>query len=167
MLQAHATRNTYDLKFRSDAARVKGVACLKGAEGLTVTPHDRFVEVTVLYLNFEVDQRRVARALSQYFGQPRTCLKRGEEGHEARPCPNRRCDRCLQVGHDKEECPNEVLCKICGEEEHVSGSCPTSYSAHIGTDVEQAPEPLQPGPEYTFGGGSTRSGTGFPRHQTV
>ena len=30
MLQALAARNTYDLKFRSDAARVKCASCLKG-----------------------------------------------------------------------------------------------------------------------------------------
>ena len=51
MLQALAARNTYDLKFSSDAARVKGVSCLKGV-GLTVTPYDRSVVVTVLYSGF-------------------------------------------------------------------------------------------------------------------
>ncbi|KAJ8049919.1 hypothetical protein HOLleu_02884 [Holothuria leucospilota] len=66
MLQALEARNTYDLKFKSDAARVKGVSCLKGVEGLTVTPYDGSVAVTVLYLPFEVDQRLVARVLSQY-----------------------------------------------------------------------------------------------------
>ncbi|KAJ8049557.1 hypothetical protein HOLleu_02343 [Holothuria leucospilota] len=49
-----------------------------------------------------------------------------------------RCGRCLQVGHDKAECPNEVRCNLCGEEGHVSGACPTSYSAHASADVEQA-----------------------------
>ncbi|KAJ8050646.1 hypothetical protein HOLleu_03930 [Holothuria leucospilota] len=38
MLQPLAARNTYDLKFRSDAARIQGVSRLKGLEGLTVTP---------------------------------------------------------------------------------------------------------------------------------
>ena len=66
MLQALVARNTYDLKFRSDEARVKGVSALKGIEGLTVTPYDRSLVVTVLYLNYEVDQSLVARVLSQY-----------------------------------------------------------------------------------------------------
>ncbi|KAJ8048965.1 hypothetical protein HOLleu_01493 [Holothuria leucospilota] len=66
MLQPLAAHNTYDLKFRSDAARIQGVSCLKGLEGLTVNPYDRSVVVTVLYLNFEVDQSVVARVLSQY-----------------------------------------------------------------------------------------------------
>ena len=196
MLQALAARNTYDLKFRSDAARIKGVSSLKGVEGLTVTPYDGSVAVTVLYLNFEVDQRLVARVLSQYgtvfdmrwckygtgalqgifngkrqfrmeldrdipsflfiggskahiryFGQPRTCFKCGVEGHEARSCPNRRCGRCLQEGHDKADCPNEVKCNLCGKDGHVSTVCPTSYSARVSADVEEAPEPSQPGPE--------------------
>ena len=66
MLQALAARNTYDLKFKNDAARIKGVSSLKGVEGLTVTPYDRSVVVTVLYLNFEVEQGLVARVLRQY-----------------------------------------------------------------------------------------------------
>ena len=36
MLQAPLARNTYDLKFRSDADRLDGVSRLKGVEGLTV-----------------------------------------------------------------------------------------------------------------------------------
>ncbi|KAJ8018352.1 Zinc finger CCHC domain-containing protein 3 [Holothuria leucospilota] len=182
MLQPLAARNTYDLTFRSDAARIQGVSCLKGLEGLTVTPYDRSVVVTVLYLNFEVDQGLVARVLSQYgtvsdmrwvtyqagelkgilngkrqfrmvlkreipsflfiggskahiryFGQPRTCFKCGERRG------TKRCGKCLQVGHDKVECPNKVWCNLCGEEEHVSGSCPTSYSARASAEV---------GPQY-------------------
>ncbi|KAJ8049027.1 Zinc finger CCHC domain-containing protein 3 [Holothuria leucospilota] len=98
---------------------MQGMCCLKGLEGLTVTPYDRSVVVTVLYLNFE----------------PRTCFKCGDEGHEAKSCPNRRCGRCRQVGHDKAECPNEVRCNLCGEEEHVFGVCSELYSAHAGDEL--------------------------------
>ncbi|KAJ8017593.1 hypothetical protein HOLleu_44892 [Holothuria leucospilota] len=65
MLQALAARNTYDLKFRSDAARIKGMSSLKGVEGLTFSPYDRSVVVTVLYLNFEVEKGQMARVLGQ------------------------------------------------------------------------------------------------------
>ncbi|KAJ8017944.1 Zinc finger CCHC domain-containing protein 3 [Holothuria leucospilota] len=181
MLQPLAARNTYDLKFRSDTARIQGVSCLKGLEGLTVTPYDRSVVVTVLYLNF--DQGLVARVLSQYgtvsdmrwvtyqagelksilsgkkqfrmvlkreipfflfiggskahiryFGQPRTCFKCGEEGHEAKSCPN------------------EVRCNLCGEEGHVSGSCPhfvlglCQYGGGAGPEP-MVEEPRSPSPD--------------------
>ncbi|KAJ8039092.1 hypothetical protein HOLleu_16708 [Holothuria leucospilota] len=45
------------------------------------------------------------------------------------------------------ECPNEVRCNLCGGEGHVSGSCPTSYSARASADVGPAHEPSQSGPE--------------------
>ena len=196
MLQELSARNTYDLKFSSNGDRLEGVSRLKGIQGLTVTPYDRSVVVTVLYLPFEVEQNLVVRVLGQYgtvsdsmwstygegelkgilngkrkfrmvlkrdipsflfiggakahiryFMQPRTCFKCGQEGHEAKWCPNRRCGKCWQLGHDKADCPNEVKCNLCGEDGHVSGACPTSYSARVSADVEEAPEPSQPGPE--------------------
>ena len=52
------------------------------------------------------------------------------------------------MGHGLGTCPNEVRCNLCGEEGHVSGACPTSYSAHASADVEPA-EPSQSGPEYS------------------
>ncbi|KAJ8037085.1 Zinc finger CCHC domain-containing protein 3 [Holothuria leucospilota] len=198
MLQALEARNTYDLKFRSYKALMEIVSSLEAVEGLTVTPYDRSVVVTVLYLNFEVEQGLVARVLGQYgtvsdmrwctygagemrgilngkrqfrmvlkkdipsflfiggskayiryLGQRRTCFKCGVEEHEAKSCPNRRCGKCLQLGHGKPECPNKVRCNLCGEEGHVFGDCPTSYSACASDDVEFAPEPSQTGPEYT------------------
>ncbi|KAJ8043578.1 hypothetical protein HOLleu_10741 [Holothuria leucospilota] len=47
------------------------------------------------------------------------------------------------------QCPNEVRCNLCGEEGHVFGACPTSYSAHVSADVGSAPEPSQTGPQYS------------------
>ncbi|KAJ8049113.1 Zinc finger CCHC domain-containing protein 3 [Holothuria leucospilota] len=69
--------------------------------------------------------------------------------HLKSTCPNRRCGRCRQVGHDKAECPNGVRCNLCGEEGHVFGACPELYSTHASEDVGQAPEPSQLGPEYS------------------
>ncbi|KAJ8044094.1 Zinc finger CCHC domain-containing protein 3 [Holothuria leucospilota] len=169
MLQALAARNTYDLKFRSDAARVKGSLC----GGDSVIPEQYGTVSDMRWCKYgsgelagifngkrqcrmELDRDIPSflfiggsKAHIRYFGQPRTCFKCGQDGHEARSCPSRRCGRCLQVGHDKAECPNEVRCNLCGEEGHVSGACPTSYSAHASADVEQAPEPSQAGPEYS------------------
>ncbi|KAJ8050225.1 Zinc finger CCHC domain-containing protein 3 [Holothuria leucospilota] len=179
MLQALEARNTYDLKFKSDAARVKGVSCLKGVEGLTVTPYDGSVAVTVLYLAFEVDQRLVARVLSQYgtVSEMRWCKytvgelkgifngKRQFRMELVRDIPSflfmggskaliryfcqpRTCFRCGEEGHEAKQCPNEVRCNLCGEEGHVFDACPTSYSAHVSADVGSAPEP-QTGPQYS------------------
>ena len=88
-----------------------------------------------------------AKAHIRYFGQPRTCFKCGEEGHEAKSCPNKRCGKCRQLGHDKAECPNDVKCNLCGEDGHVAGACPASYSARVSADVRPAPEPSQTGPD--------------------
>ena len=66
MLQELSARNTYDLKFSSNEDRLEGVSRLKGIQGLTVTPYDRSVVVTVLYLPFEVEQNLVVRVLGQY-----------------------------------------------------------------------------------------------------
>ncbi|KAJ8049920.1 Zinc finger CCHC domain-containing protein 3 [Holothuria leucospilota] len=136
MLQALEARNTYDLKFKSDAARVKGVSCLKGVEGLTVTPYDGSVAVTVLYLPFEVDQRLVARVLSQYgtVSEMRWCKytagelkgifngKRQFRMELVRDIPS-----FLFIGGSKAHiryfCQPRT-CFRCGEEGHEAKSCP-------------------------------------------
>ncbi|KAJ8048416.1 Zinc finger CCHC domain-containing protein 3 [Holothuria leucospilota] len=171
MLQALEARNTYDLKFKSIAARVKGVSCLKGVEGLTLIPYDGSVAVTVLYLPFEVDQRLVASVLSQYgtVSEMRWCkytggelkgifngkrqfrleLIGGSKAHIRYFCQPRTYFRCGEEGHEAKSCPNEVRCNLCGEEGHVFGACPTLYSALVSADVGSAPEPSQTGPQYS------------------
>ncbi|PIK58068.1 putative zinc finger CCHC domain-containing protein 3-like [Apostichopus japonicus] len=110
-LQALQGRNTYDLRFTSDVTRQKGVTLLSGVEGLTVTPYERSVWVTVIHVGLE----------------PRTCFRCGETGHEAKGCPNKKCGRCLRLGHDTSACPSEVVCSLCGKEGHVFRACPSSY----------------------------------------
>ncbi|PIK38327.1 hypothetical protein BSL78_24840 [Apostichopus japonicus] len=53
-LQALQGRNTYDLRFTSDVTRQKGVTLLSGVEGLTVTPYERSVWVTVIHVGLEL-----------------------------------------------------------------------------------------------------------------
>ena len=59
-------KNSFELAFKSDAARARGVVALKGAENLTVTPYQRTVVVTVLFVHLEVPQDLVCRALALY-----------------------------------------------------------------------------------------------------
>ncbi|KAJ8048362.1 hypothetical protein HOLleu_00643 [Holothuria leucospilota] len=98
-------------------------ACLalKGLEGLTVTPYDRSVVVTVLVERRGTKPSRVLLDVAADTGRWGT----------TRPCPN------------------EVRCNLCGEEGHVFGACPELYSAHASENVGQAPEPSQLGPEYS------------------
>ncbi|KAJ8028536.1 Zinc finger CCHC domain-containing protein 3 [Holothuria leucospilota] len=152
MLQPLAARNTYDLKFRSDAARIQGVSCLKGLEGLTVTPYDRSVVVTVLYLNFEVDQGLVARVLSQYgtVSDMRWVTYQAGElkgilngKRQFRMVLKREIPSFRFIGGSKAHIRyfgQPRTCFKCGEEGHVSGSCPTSYSARA--SAEPGPEPM-------------------------
>ncbi|KAJ8049506.1 hypothetical protein HOLleu_02278 [Holothuria leucospilota] len=143
MLQPLAARNTYDLKFRSDAARIQGVSRLKGLEGLTVTPYDRSVVVTVLYLNFEVDQGLVARVLSQYgtVSDMRwvTYRKReipsflfigGSKAHIRYFGQPRTCFKCSEEGHEAKSCPNR-RCGKCLQVGHEKAECPNEVRCNL------------------------------------
>ncbi|PIK45394.1 putative zinc finger CCHC domain-containing protein 3-like [Apostichopus japonicus] len=65
-LQALQGRNTYDVRFTSDVTRQKGVTLLSGVEGLTVTPYERSVWVTVIHVGLEVRQELVATVLGRF-----------------------------------------------------------------------------------------------------
>ncbi|KAJ8018421.1 hypothetical protein HOLleu_43604 [Holothuria leucospilota] len=158
MLQALAARNTYDLKFRSDAARVKGVSCLKGAEGLTVTPYDRSVAVTVLYLNFEVDQRLVARVLSQYgtVSDMRWCKYGSGElagifngKRQCRMELDRDIPSFLFIGGSKAHIRyfgQPRTCFKCGQEGHEARSCPNRRCGkclQVGHDKAECPNEVR------------------------
>ena len=136
MLQALEARNTYDLKFRSYTALREGVSSLKGVEGLTVTPYDRSVVVTVLYLNFEVEQGLVARVLGQYgaVSDGRWCTYgEGEmQGilngkRQFRMVLKKDIPSFLFIGGSKAHIRylgQPRTCFKCGEEGHEAKSCP-------------------------------------------
>ena len=68
------------------------------------------------------------RAHVRYRGQPRTCFRCGQTGHEAKSCENVRCYRCLEVGHERKDCTSDIVCTICGLQGHVYRACPTSFA---------------------------------------
>ncbi|PIK38725.1 putative zinc finger CCHC domain-containing protein 3-like [Apostichopus japonicus] len=75
-----------------------------------------------------------------YPGQPCTCWRCGLEGHEARLCPNKRCSRCLQVGHTLAECKRGHRMQLVWEKRAFSPVlCPDrSYAARLATGVVEA-----------------------------
>ncbi|XP_033120429.1 uncharacterized protein LOC117119704 [Anneissia japonica] len=44
-----------------------------------------------------------------YWGQPRTCLRCGDEGHLIRECVRRKCSKCLELGHVVADCKNDIV----------------------------------------------------------
>ena len=62
-----------------------------------------------------------------YPSQPKTCRKRGAEGHLAAACSSQRCFNCEQPGHRSDECPLPPLCRVCLAETHSTTRCPFIY----------------------------------------
>ncbi|XP_071853517.1 uncharacterized protein [Apostichopus japonicus] len=64
----------------------------------------------------------------RYAGQPRTCLKCGKCGHEAKECDVTKCYKCLQFGHVVRNCTADQKCTTCGKPGHSFRNCPVSFS---------------------------------------
>ncbi|KAJ8018844.1 Zinc finger CCHC domain-containing protein 3 [Holothuria leucospilota] len=64
----------------------------------------------------------------RYRGQPRTCLKCGEAGHDAKECGVIRCFNCQSLGHASKECEVPTTCTICGKSGHHYRDCPVSFA---------------------------------------
>ncbi|PIK42021.1 putative zinc finger CCHC domain-containing protein 3-like [Apostichopus japonicus] len=151
-LQALQGRNTYDLRFTSDVARQKGVTLLSNVEGMTVTPYERSVWVTVIHVGLEVRQELVVTVLGRFGAvkaakmcsyaqapgvlnghrQVRIDLKQdipsflfiaGHKAHVRYPGQPRTCFRCGETGHEAKGCPNKK-CGRCLRLGHDSTACP-------------------------------------------
>ena len=67
-----------------------------------------------------------------YPGQPRTCRRCGDQGHEATTCRVVRCFNCWVAGHRVEECTAPEHCQICDETNHRTPQCLFFvYSANV------------------------------------
>ncbi|KAJ8039563.1 Zinc finger CCHC domain-containing protein 3 [Holothuria leucospilota] len=77
----------------------------------------------------------------RYGGQPRTCLKCGGKGHDAKDCNQIRCHRCQGLGHVFKDCKMDEFCTVCQKEGHNYRNCPVSFANKI------APTPMK----WTFG----------------
>ncbi|KAJ8017393.1 Zinc finger CCHC domain-containing protein 3 [Holothuria leucospilota] len=64
----------------------------------------------------------------RYRGQPRTCLKCGDKGHEAKDCELVKCFQCNRIGHSKKDCKEEVKCTICEKTGHIYRDCPIAFA---------------------------------------
>ncbi|KAJ8024186.1 Zinc finger CCHC domain-containing protein 3 [Holothuria leucospilota] len=67
----------------------------------------------------------------RYYGQPRTCLKCGGKGHNARECEVTVCFRCQKLGHIASECKEPVKCTVCQKLGHSFKECPISFANKI------------------------------------
>lgn len=67
----------------------------------------------------------------RYRGQPRTCLKCGDSGHEAKECDQRKCYNCQGAGHTSKECEIPAKCSVCEKSGHNYRDCPVSFANKI------------------------------------
>ena len=81
-----------------------------------------------------------------YEGQPKTCRKCHQEGHEARSCTaNVTCKACGSSDHTKILCP-KVVCYYCGEQGHREQHCPkyfTEFPSMGLTNQDHPPPPME------------------------
>ncbi|XP_063964322.1 uncharacterized protein LOC129274121 [Lytechinus pictus] len=67
----------------------------------------------------------------RYDGQPRTCLKCGQNGHEAKESRIVKCYRCRKEGHVASACNEELACTTCGKTGHSYKAYPISFASKL------------------------------------
>ena len=119
------------------------------------------VETGIRYVKMRIDNEipsfiRFGRRLVRisYNGQPRTCRRCNQPGHQARECKVKICFNCDHVGHEAPDCENDILCSICKDPNHLAKHCPRGWNPSNDRDapVEERPEVqpvLQPSQELS------------------
>ncbi len=59
----------------------------------------------------------------RYTGQPETCRRCDECGHNASSCKRSRCFNCGKMDHTNAACPLNKICAICGSARHDISEC--------------------------------------------
>ena len=63
-----------------------------------------------------------------YDDQPKACRICNPLDHLGRDCDNVVCFNCHGIGYESRECPENMRCCICREEDHMAIACPHSWS---------------------------------------
>ncbi|PIK45411.1 putative zinc finger CCHC domain-containing protein 3-like [Apostichopus japonicus] len=121
----------FDVTFKTVEIRKQFWPSMSASCKFTATSYASNMKiVTVLHVPHELDDNVFGWEILRvrYPGQPRTCLKCGEEGHLAKDCAVIRCYNCHEVGHSARNCQAPSSCTTCGKSGHGYKACPVSFA---------------------------------------